>query len=150
MHDAKDTARALVRIGYDGTVHKQFRAANAQERFDNEIRVLRYLERRGCDFVPRVLNFNRDKLELVTSNCGARVDHIGEEKLKSLFDELETFGVRHDDPAQRNVLYNHALGRFTLIDFEFAEILEPCEPNFQAIDNRFSRLEAIMDEACLI
>ncbi|MBL8848299.1 MAG: serine/threonine-protein phosphatase [Planctomycetaceae bacterium] len=125
MHEAKDTARALVRIGYDGTVHKQFRAANAQERFDNEIRVLRYLERRGCDFVPRVLSFDREKLELVTSNCGARVDHIGDEKLQSLFTELESFGVRHDDPYMRNITYRASDGRFCIIDFEFATILEP-------------------------
>ena len=82
MHEAKNTARALVRIGYDGTVHKHYRAAQAQERFDNELRVLKYLERRGCDFVPRVLGYNREKLELVTTNCGARVQQIGEERLK--------------------------------------------------------------------
>ena len=103
MHDAKDTARALVRIGYDGSVKKQFRAANARERFENELRVLRYLEQRGCDFVPRVLSCDPDKLELVTTNCGARVDHIGEEKLRSLFAELESYGVRHDDPYMRTI-----------------------------------------------
>jgi len=123
--DAKDTARALVRIGYDGTVHKQFRAAKAKDRFENEIRVLRYLERRGCDFVPRVLEANAEQLELVTTNCGARVDHIGDEKLQSLFAELETFGVRHDDPYMRNITYRASDGRFCIIDFEFATILEP-------------------------
>lgn len=125
MHDAKDTARALVRIGYDGSVKKQFRAANARERFENELRVLRYLEQRGCDFVPRVLSCDPDKLELVTTNCGARVDHIGEEKLRSLFAELESYGVRHDDPYMRNITYRASDGRFCIIDFEFATILDP-------------------------
>ena len=41
MHEVKDTQRAVVRIGYDGRVHKTFRGAKAQERFDNEVRVLR-------------------------------------------------------------------------------------------------------------
>ena len=125
MQEAKDTARALVRIGYDGSVKKQFRATNARERFENEVRVLRYLERRGCDFVPRVLGTDPEKLEMVTTNCGQRVNHISDEKLQSLFDELETFGVRHDDPYMRNITYRAADGRFCIIDFEFATILEP-------------------------
>jgi serine/threonine protein phosphatase PrpC len=119
-----------VRIGYDGTVHKQFRAAKARERFENEVRVLRYLERRGCDFVPRVLKADAEKLLLVTTNCGARVDHIGDEKLQSLFAELETYGVRHDDPYMRNITYRASDGRFCIIDFEFATILAP---DFEAV-----------------
>jgi PPM family protein phosphatase len=125
MQEAKNTARALVKIGYDGSVHKFFRAANAAERFENELRVLQYLERRGCEFVPRVLGFNRENLELVTSNCGARVERMGEERMKALYAELEEYGVRHEDAFLRNVTYRATDGRFCLIDFEFATILEP-------------------------
>jgi serine/threonine protein phosphatase PrpC len=125
MQEAKNTARALVRIGFDGSVHKYFKAASAAERFENELRVLQYLERRGCPFVPRVLGFDRDTLELVTSNCGARVEQLPDEKIKELFAELEQFGVRHEDAFLRNVTYRATDGRFCLIDFEFATILEP-------------------------
>ncbi|WP_437187068.1 protein phosphatase 2C domain-containing protein [Planctomicrobium sp. SH668] len=125
MEEAKNSARALVKIGYDGSVHKFFRHQNAAARFENELRVLQYLEQRGCDFVPRVLSYDSDKLELVTTNCGARVDQMDDAKLKSLFDELETYGVRHDDPYLRNVTYRSRDGRFCLIDFEFATILDP-------------------------
>ena len=125
MHEAKNTARALVRIGYDGRVQKFFRAAHAQERFDNELRVLQYLERRGCEFVPRVIGYDRDTLELVTTNCGARVEQMGEEKMKSLYAELEQYGVRHEDAFLRNITYRASDGRFCIIDFEFATILEP-------------------------
>jgi len=124
MQEAKNTARALVRIGYDGSVHKLFRAKDAESRFDNEVRVLQYLEHRGCDFVPRVISFDRAALELVTTNCGARVQQIGDQRLKELFDELESFGVRHDDPFLRNVTYRASDGRFCIIDFEFATILD--------------------------
>jgi len=124
MREAKSTARATVRIGYDGTVHKFFQAAHARERFENELRVLQYLEQRGCDFVPRVLDYNRDTLELVTSNCGQRVQQMSDEKLQSLFHELESFGVRHDDPFLRNITYRASDGRFCIIDFEFATILD--------------------------
>jgi serine/threonine protein phosphatase PrpC len=128
MHEAKDTARALVRIGYDGRVHKTFRASNAKERFDNEVRVLRYLEERGCDFVPRLLEADEEELRIVTTNCGARVERLSDEKIAELFSELESYGVRHDDPYLRNVTYRAQDGRFCLIDFEFATILDEEEP----------------------
>src|SRR5438552_3873382 len=48
MQEVKNTQRALVRIGYDGLVHKTFRGPQAYARFENEVRVLRHLERRGC------------------------------------------------------------------------------------------------------
>lgn len=124
MQEAKDTQRALVRIGYDGRVHKYFRGPKAEERFATEVRVLQYLESRDCPFVPRVLDLDPEKLYLVSSNCGARVERIGDEKLASLFAELETYGVRHDDPYLRNVTYRQTDGRFCIIDFEFATLLE--------------------------
>ena len=111
MQEAKNTARALVKIGYDGSVHKFFLAAKAEERFENELRVLQYLEQQGCEFVPRVLSFDRENLELVTTNCGARVEQISDERLQELFAELESYGVRHDDPFLRNETYRASAGR---------------------------------------
>ncbi len=125
MHEAKNTQRALVRIGYDGRVHKQFRGPKAEERFDNEVRVLQYLEQRDCPFVPRVISADKANLTVVLTNCGTRAERISEEKTKSLFAELEEFGVRHDDPFDRNVTYRSTDGRFCVIDFEFAEIIAP-------------------------
>jgi tRNA A-37 threonylcarbamoyl transferase component Bud32 len=55
MHEVKDTQRAQVRIGFDGRVHKTFRGREAYVRFENEVRVLRYLKERGCPFVPQLL-----------------------------------------------------------------------------------------------
>ena len=52
MEQVKDTLRALVRIGFDGRVYKTFRGPKAEERFANEVKVLKHLEARGCDFVP--------------------------------------------------------------------------------------------------
>ena len=125
MNQVKDTLRALVRIGYDGRVHKQFRGPKAEERFENEVRVLKYLEQRECPFVPRLLDSNPDQLKIVTTSCGTRVDHLDEERLRELFQELEGYGVRHDDAEMRNVTYRQSDGRFCLIDFEFATILNP-------------------------
>jgi tRNA A-37 threonylcarbamoyl transferase component Bud32 len=123
MLKVKDTLRATVNLSFDGRVFKAYHGPKAQERFDNEVRVLRFLEARGCDFVPRLLEADRDKLRIITTSCGARVEHLDDERRRELFAELEHFGVRHDDPDIRNVTYRQSDGRFCLIDFEFAAIL---------------------------
>ena len=128
MPDVKDTSRAHVRIGYDGTVHKTFRGHEADKRFANEVRILKHLEAKGCNFVPRLLHSDPEMLKIVTTNCGTRVDHISDERLKSLFAELEQFGVRHDDPYSRNITYRIADGRFCIIDFELSTLLDEINP----------------------
>ncbi|MEO6874799.1 MAG: serine/threonine protein phosphatase [Opitutaceae bacterium] len=124
MHEMKDTARALVRIGFDGRVHKTFRGHLAKERFEHEVRVLRHLEARGCTFVPRVLEADSEQLKMVTTNCGMRVDQLNPARLKEIFAELEPYGVRHEDPEMRNITYRTSDGRFCIIDFEFATLLD--------------------------
>ena len=124
MLKVKDTLRATVHLGFDGQVYKTYHGPSAKERFDNEVRVLRHLEARGCNFVPRLLEANEGNLSIVTTNCGGRVEHLDEKRTKELFAELERFGVRHDDPDMRNVTYRFSDGRFCLIDFEFATILD--------------------------
>jgi tRNA A-37 threonylcarbamoyl transferase component Bud32 len=124
MHEMKDTARALVRIGYDGRVHKTFRGHLARERFEHEVRVLRYLEAKGCTFVPRLLESDPAQLKIVTTNCGTRVDHLSAERQAEIFAELEPYGVRHEDQDLRNITYRTSDGRFCVIDFEFATLLE--------------------------
>jgi hypothetical protein len=92
------------------------------------VRVLRHLEKLGCNFVPRLLEADPNALRIVTSNCGTRVDHLDAARCASLFAELAPFGVRHDDPDIRNVTYRQSDGRFCVIDFEFAAILPAAEP----------------------
>jgi len=123
MLQIKDTLRATVRLGYDGRVHKTFRGPKAEERFANEVRVLRHLEARGCTFVPRLLEADPDQLRIVTSSCGHRVEHLDEQRAQEIFAELLPFGVRHDDAEARNITYRQKDGRFCVIDFEFATIL---------------------------
>src|ERR1700709_2435873 len=105
MIQVKDTLRATVRIGYDGRVHKTFRGPKAEERFANEVHVLRHLEARGCPFVPTLIEAHPDQLSIVTTNCGKRVDHLDPERMREIYAELEHYGVRHDDAEMRNVTY---------------------------------------------
>ena len=125
MLNVKDTLRAVVNISYDGRVFKTFRGPKAEERFQNEVKVLRYLEARNCPFVPRLIEVDPTELRIVTTNCGSRVDHLDEARTRELFAELEPYGVRHDDAEMRNITYRQSDGRFCVIDFEFATILPP-------------------------
>ena len=123
MLKVKDTLRSTVHLTFDGRVIKAYHGPNADARFANEVRVLRHLEARGCGFVPRLLEADAEKLRIIASNCGGRVEHLDAARTRELFAELEQFGVRHEDPDMRNVTYRQSDGRFCIIDFEFATIL---------------------------
>ncbi len=124
MHEIKDTLRALVRIAYDGRVYKTFRGPRAAERFATEAAVLRHLEERGCPFVPRLRASDPEALRIVTTNCGSRVEHLDAARAREIFAELLPYGVRHDDAEVRNITYRQRDGRFCVIDFEFATLLD--------------------------
>ena len=128
MLQVKDTLRATVNLTFDGRVIKIYHGPNARERFENEIRVLRHLDARGCNFVPKLLEADSAQLRIVTSSCGSRVEHLDDKRTRELFAELEPYGVRHDDPDKRNVTYRQSDGRFCIIDFELATIL----PGFES------------------
>ncbi len=124
MKELKDGIRSLVRIDFEGRVHKQFRGTDADKRFANEVAVLTVLEERGAPNVPILLDSDEETLSIVTTNCGAPAPLVTAEKATALFKELEEkYGVRHDDPEPRNVTYSQKLGRFCLIDFELSEVL---------------------------
>lgn len=127
MLQVKDTLRATVQVSFDGRVFKTYHGPDAPQRFEREVKVLKYLESRGCGFVPKLLEADAGKLRIVTTNCGTRVEHLDAARAAELFAELETFGVRHDDPEMRNVTYRQADGRFCIIDFELATILSEAE-----------------------
>ena len=93
MQDAKDTLYAKVHITFDGSVHKTFRGPMRRERFDNEVRVLEFLHKKGCEFVPRLLGSDEDELKIITTNVGTIVDRMSTEKQAKLFSELESYGV---------------------------------------------------------
>lgn len=129
MLQVKDTLRATVHLTFDGRVIKVYHGPNAKERFNREVEILKFLENRGCNFVPKLLEAEPDKLRITTTNCGTRVEYLDEKRRNELFAELENFGVRHDDPDMRNVTYRSSDGRFCVIDFEFAMILPEQKPS---------------------
>ncbi|MEO8428590.1 MAG: serine/threonine protein phosphatase [Verrucomicrobiota bacterium] len=127
MLQVKDTLRATVQVSFDGRVYKTYHGPDAPQRFDNEVKVLRHLEARGCGFVPRLLEADSAKPRIITTHCGNRLEHLDAERARELFAELEGYGVRHDDPDIRNVTYRQSDGRFCVVDFELATILPSVE-----------------------
>jgi len=125
MLQVKDTLRATVQLSFDGRVFKTYHGPDAPTRFENEVRVLRFLEARGCGVVPRLLEADATRPRIITTECGTRVEHLDAERARELFAELESYGVRHDDPDTRNVTYRQSDGRFCVVDFELATILTP-------------------------
>ena len=127
MLKVKDTLRSTVNLSFDGRVFKVYHGPDAEKRFANEVKVLQFLEAKQCPFVPRLLEADPAKLRIVTTNCGTRVEHLDEPRMKELFAELERYGVKHDDADMRNVTYRQSDGRFCVIDFEFSTLLPGAE-----------------------
>ena len=146
----KDSPRAHVRHRSNGTVSKRLRGPNAKERFENEVRVLRFLESKSCPCVPRLIRADVEQLEIVITNCGAVVQHLSPRKFDEIFASLEAFGVRHEDPAIRNVTYRASDGCFCVIDFELATIINesygPASLNVR-IEKQFDELENLVRSA---
>ena len=88
MLQVKDTLRATVHLSFDGRVYKTYHGPDAAARFANEERVLRHLEARGCEFVPKLLEADPQQLRIITTNCGNRVEHLDAERLRELFAEI--------------------------------------------------------------
>ncbi|MFC5050366.1 serine/threonine protein phosphatase [Rubritalea spongiae] len=132
MRNLKDGIRSLVKIDYYGHVHKYFRGTDADKRCATEVEILKALEERGCDYVPKLIEYDLDENILVTTNCGSPAPSISRKKSDSLFQKLEKeYGVQHDDPEPRNVTYDPKAGQFCVIDFELATLL----PDPQKADN---------------
>jgi hypothetical protein len=125
----KDGLRSLVRIDFYGNVHKRLRGSDVEKRYATEVEVLKVLEKRGCPYVPRVLEEHPEEFYFVSTNCGRPAPQLSKEKADSLFAALEKdYGVRHLDAEPRNITYSDKLGRFCIIDFELAEILPEPHP----------------------
>src|ERR1051325_9509859 len=93
----KDPLRATVHLTFDGRVIKAYHGPKAEERFAQETKVLKFLENRGCPFVPRLLEADSARLRIITTNGASRVDHLDNNRRNKIFADLEKYGVRHDD-----------------------------------------------------
>ena len=150
MQFLKDSPRATVRMLSNGHVEKVYGHRHALARLKNEVRVLKYLEGQECIFVPRLIDWDLRQKRIVMSYCGQSVQYLPAERVKEIFAELTEFGVQHDDPELRNITYDARLGRFCVIDFEFATILHPAqttEVNVAEYEQSLQLAELLVEDA---
>ncbi|MFN7875608.1 MAG: hypothetical protein ACK5PB_09825 [Pirellula sp.] len=143
MHALKNTKRAFVLRTGNGHIRKTFTGPKREIRFWNEVRILRYLNDKGCPFVPKLICIDTPSFTIIVSYAGEPIQSISEEKLNLIFSNLEEFGVRHQDQAARNILYNHRAGEFSVIDFEFAELITSCD-SYCEITHRLEELDELL------
>ena len=84
--------------------------------------------------MPRLLAADPESLEIHLTDCGSPIEWLDDTKKNELFDELLAFGVRHKDREMRNLLYCTKRWRFTIIDFEFADIFSVAEQELEALE----------------
>lgn len=120
MRTLKDSPQAKVTLLQNNHIHKVFRGPAAKERFLNEVQILMHLQEQGCDCVPRLRRIDMHGLAMETTCVGKPVERLSDEKVQSLFQKLESYGVIHDDPFLRNITYDPIAGQFFIIDFEYA------------------------------
>jgi len=116
MHEMKDTARALVRIGYDGRVHKTFRGHLAKQRFDHEVRVLRHLEGAAAPSVPPVARGRSANLKIVDDQLRPARRSGQRRAQRELWAELENVRRAPRRPGRPHINYRTTDGRFCIID----------------------------------
>ena len=115
------------------------------------MRILRLLEERKCGYVPRLLEADPETLSLVTTNCGQMAQKMRKQKIDRLFAELERdYGVRHDDPFEKNITYRQSDGRFCIIDFELAEETLARVPNARRYVTNEVGIQAWSTHSCAL
>ncbi len=147
MIKLKQSQRSIVKLAFDGHVHKQYLGALALERLANEVRVLQHLEAARCPFVPRVLSYSLDSMTVVLTNCGHPVQLLSDEKVARLFELLRDFGVEHEDPCLRNITYRSTDGKFCLIDFEFATVIDMTRTMSSRIEETLDNLHELISHS---
>jgi len=143
MTPLKDTKRACVLRSHNGHIRKTFTGPHRETRFWNEVRILKHLNEQNCPFVPKLICIDKQDFTVILSYAGEAIQHLSDERLSEVFSKLESYGVRHQDQATRNVLYNHRTGEFSVIDFEFAELISQ-SASFCEITHRLDELDELL------
>ena len=69
-------------LGFDGKVFKEYHGPDAPTRFANEVRVLQYLQSKGCRFVPQLLDADPERAYNAMRDHTARLSIVVLGRLK--------------------------------------------------------------------
>ena len=101
--------------------------------FKNELFIYLLAKQKNISFIPKLIDYNCDKLYIKTENVGISLqdycDNYGCEfedsfipKIKIMYDRFIKLGYFHNDLRLKNIIINPNTKRLYLIDFEFTDI----------------------------
>ena len=101
--------------------------------FKNELFIYLLAKQKNISFIPKLIDYNCDKLYIKTENVGISLqdycDNYGCQfedsfipKIKIMYDRFIKLGYYHNDLRLKNIIINPNTKRLYLIDFEFTDI----------------------------
>ena len=99
--------------------------------FKNELFIYLLAKQKNISFIPKLIDYNCDKLYIKTENVGVTLEVYCEgcgyteeylKKIKIIYDKFIKLGFYHNDLRLKNIIINPNTKKLYLIDFEFTDI----------------------------
>jgi tRNA A-37 threonylcarbamoyl transferase component Bud32 len=101
--------------------------------FKNELFIYLLGKQKNISFIPKLVDYNCDKLYIKTENVGISLQEYCDEygcefedsfipKIKNIYDKFIKFGYYHNDLRLKNIIINPNSKKLYLIDFEFTDV----------------------------
>ena len=101
--------------------------------FKNELFIYLLGKQKNLNFIPKLIDYNCDKLYIKTENVGISLqdycDNYGCQfedsfipRIKIMYDRFIKLGYYHNDLRLKNIIINPNSKKLYLIDFEFTDI----------------------------
>lgn len=101
------------------------------EIFKNELFFYLLAKQKRIDFIPKIVDFDCDKLTIRTKTVGISLEEYCDKydcdhnnylpKIKELYKNLKKLGYYHNDLRFKNIVINPNTHKLYLIDFEFSD-----------------------------
>ena len=99
--------------------------------FKNELFIYLLAKQKNISFIPKLIDYNCDKLYIKTENVGVTLEFYCEgcgyteeylKKIKIIYDKFIKLGFYHNDLRLKNIIINPNTKKLYLIDLEFTDI----------------------------
>ena len=101
------------------------------EIFKNELFFYLLDKQKHIDFIPKIIDFDCDKLTIRTKRVGISLEEYCDKydcehndylsEIKKLYKKLKNLGYYHNDLRFKNIVINQDTKKLYLIDFEFSD-----------------------------
>ena len=100
--------------------------------FKNELFIYLLAKQKNLSFIPKIIDYNCDKLYIKTENVGLSLQEYCDEygcefedsflkKIKIIYEKFINLGYYHNDLRLKNIVINPNSKKLYLIDFEFTD-----------------------------